>query len=123
MTPLCHFDIPAENCETIKRFYAGVFGWTFDAGEGSPGSWSISFESEATPEPITGGIVPRSAPTQPIGCHFLVSSIDESSAKIEELGGAVFVPKTAVPGKGFYACCMDPEENYFVIWENDKQAE
>ena len=120
---LCHFDIPAKNSETIKRFYQGVFGWIFEKDEGSPESWSISFGSKEQPGLVTGGIVPRSAPTQPIGCHFLVSSIDESSVKIQDLGGVVFVPKTAVPGKGFYACCLDPENNYFVIWENDKKTE
>ena len=120
---LCHFDIPAKDYETIKKFYGGVFGWKFEEDEGSSDVWSISFGSEEQPEPITGAIVPRSATNQPIGCHFLVSSIDESSAKIQELGGAVFVPRTPVPGKGFYACCMDPEDNYFVIWENDKNAE
>ena len=80
------------------------------------------FGSEEQPRLITGGVVPKSAPTQPIGCYFPVSSIDESSIKIQALGGAVFVPKTVVPGKGFYACCMDPEDNYFVIWENDEKA-
>ena len=120
--PICHFDIPAENCEAAKTFYQGVFGWTFERDGESSESWSINFGSEGQPGPVTGGIVPRSAPTQPIGCHFLVSSVDESSDKIQELGGVVFVPKTAVPGKGFYACCLDPEGNYFVIWENDEKA-
>ena len=121
--PLCHFDIPVKNSETIKMFYQGVFGWTFEQEQGSSECWSINFGPDRQPGPITGGIVPRSAPTQPIGCHFLVSSIDASSDKIQELGGTVFVPKTAVPGKGFYACCLDPENNYFAIWENDKKAE
>ena len=120
---LCHFDIPAKNFETVKKFYQGVFGWTFEKDEGSSENWSIRFGSEGQPGPVTGGIVPRSAPTQPIGCHLLVSSIDEASVKIQALGGAVFVPKTAVPGQGFYACCIDPEDNYFVIWENDKKGE
>ena len=121
--PLCHFDIPASDYETMKRFYQGVFGWTFERdGESSEG-WSINFGSQQQAGPVTGGIVPRSAPTQPIGCHFLVSSVDESSDKIQELGGVVFVPRSAVPGKGFYACCLDPEGNYFVIWEDDEKAE
>ena len=122
MMPLCHFDIPAEDCETARRFYGGVFGWAFEEDGGSSECWSINFGSEGQPRPITGGIVPRSAPTQPIGCHFLLSSIDESSSKIQELGGVIFVPKTAVPGKGHYACCLDPEGSYFVIWENDTET-
>jgi predicted enzyme related to lactoylglutathione lyase len=122
MTPLCHFDIPAEDSEKIKTFYAGVFGWTFEKDEGSPNCWSIGFGSRSQLKPMTGGIVPRSAPTQPIGCYFSVSSIEQSSAKIRELGGTVFVPKTAVQDKGYYACCLDPEGNYFVIWESAEGA-
>jgi predicted enzyme related to lactoylglutathione lyase len=123
MMSLCHFDIPANNYETIKKFYGGVFGWTFEKDASSPANWSISFEVEAKSSSLTGGIVPKSAPTQPIGCHFLVPSIDEASSQIQELGGVVFVPKTAVPGRGFYACCLDPEDNYFIIWEPDEKAE
>ena len=121
--PLCHFDIPANDYETMKTFYGGVFGWTFERDSGSFEGWSINFGSQKQAGPVTGGIVPRSAPTQPIGCHFLVSSVDESSDKIQELGGVVFVPRSAVPGRGFYACCLDPEGNYFVIWEDDEKAE
>ena len=68
MTPLCHFDIPAGDCENIKNFYAGVFGWTFEQEAGSGENWAIDFGAGAQPGRITGGIVPRSAPTQPIGC-------------------------------------------------------
>jgi len=119
---LCHFEIPANNNETIIKFYGGVFGWTFEKDEGSAESWSINFGSEQQPRPITGGVVPKSAPTQPIGCYFLVSSIDESTRKIQELGGTVFVPKTPIPGKAFYACCLDPEGNYFLIWEDNQDT-
>ena len=122
MIPICHFDLPAKDGEIIRKFYGGVFGWTFEMNGDDPNSWSIRFESEGHLGPMTGGIIPRSAPTQPIGCHFVVRSIDETSEKIQELGGTVFVPKTAIPGKGYYACCLDPEQNYFVIWSGDEEA-
>jgi predicted enzyme related to lactoylglutathione lyase len=119
---LCHFDIPAQNCDTLKQFYLGVFDWTFDKDKDSSEGWTIRFGSYEHPIPLTGSIVQRSAPTQPIGCYFRVASIDASSLKIQELGGTVFVPKTVVPGKGYYACCLDPEDNYFLIWEQDDLA-
>jgi predicted enzyme related to lactoylglutathione lyase len=122
MMPLCHFDIPSNDFETVKKFYGGMFGWTFDQDANSLESWTNNFESDEQPRLVTGGVVPKSAPTQPIGCHFLVSSIDETSAKIRALGGVVFVSKTAVPEKGFYACCLDPENNYFVIWEDNEKV-
>jgi predicted enzyme related to lactoylglutathione lyase len=118
--PICQIDIPAKDFETIKNFYQGVFGWKFE--QEPIGSWSIDFGSAEAAGAMTGGIVPRSAPTQPIGCYFRVPSVEESSARIQQLGGVVFVPKTATPGKGYYACCLDPEENYFLIWEDDEAA-
>jgi predicted enzyme related to lactoylglutathione lyase len=33
----------------------------------------------------------------------------------EKLGGKVVVPKTVVPGMGFYAFCVDTEHNSFGI--------
>ncbi|MGD8475030.1 MAG: ATP-binding protein [Anaerolineae bacterium] len=71
---------------------------------------------------MTGGIIPRSAPTQPIGCYFVVPSIDKALVRIQELGGKVFVPKTAVPGMGYCACCIDPENNYFGTLERRFQT-
>ena len=120
--PICRIDIPAGNFDKIKKFYHGVFGWTFEKVEGSSESWSIDFGPDLQSVLITGNIIPRSAPTQPIGCYFPVNSIDELSARIQELSGIVFVPKTAVTGKGYYACCLDPENNYFVLWEDDERA-
>ena len=119
---LCRFDIPAGNYETLTSFYAGVFGWRFEKEGDHSESLTINFGSSGQSGPVTGAVVPRSAPNQSIGCHFLVTSVDETCVKIQEFGGIVFVPKTALPGKGFYACCLDPEENYFLIWEDDENA-
>ena len=42
--------------------------------------------------------------------------------EIEQLGGQVVVPKMAVPGFGYFAVCLDTENNTFAIWENDVEA-
>jgi uncharacterized protein len=48
-------------------------------------------------------------------------SRSEYSSKAEKLGGKVVVPKTVVPGMGYYAVCVDTENNSFGIFEpNDK---
>jgi predicted enzyme related to lactoylglutathione lyase len=36
---------------------------------------------------------------------------------VERLGGKVVVPKTAAPGMGYYAVCLDTENNSFGILE------
>ena len=66
MMPICHFDIPAKDSEVIKKIYGGVFGWTFDKEEDTPDSWSICFGSREQSGPMTGGIIPKSAPSQSI---------------------------------------------------------
>ena len=48
--------------------------------------------------------------------------MDESSSKAERLGGKVVVPKTAVPGMGYYAVCLDTENNSFGIFEPNENA-
>ena len=42
-------------------------------------------------------------PQQQITNFIDVKSVGEYSSKVEKLGGKVIVPKTAVPGMGYYA--------------------
>jgi predicted enzyme related to lactoylglutathione lyase len=65
---------------------------------------------------------PRQHPDQKITDHFGVSSVLESSAKVEKLGGKILRPKMAVPKMGYFAVCMDTEGNVFGLWEADPQA-
>jgi len=46
-----------------------------------------------------------------------VPSIDEYTVKVEKIGGKVVVPKTAVPGIGYFAVCLDTENNTFALPE------
>ena len=52
-----------------------------------------------------------------------VPSVDEATAKVKSLGGQVVVPKMAIPGMGYFAVCLDPENNGFGLWENNPQAQ
>ena len=49
-----------------------------------------------------------------------VPSVDEYSNKVKELGGKVLLPKTEIIGYGFFAVCMDTENNAFALWESKK---
>jgi predicted enzyme related to lactoylglutathione lyase len=51
-----------------------------------------------------------------------VSSVDESAAKVEKLGGKICKPKTAVSQMGYFAICRDTEGNEFAIWEKNDNA-
>jgi uncharacterized protein len=51
-----------------------------------------------------------------------VKSIYENSTKVEGLGGKVVLQKMPVPGMGYFAICLDTENNSFAIWETDSSA-
>jgi hypothetical protein len=84
--------------------------------------WMITTTNEKGEKAIDGGMMKRQNPQQPITVYIDVPSVDEYTAKVENLGGKVVLPKTAVPGVGYFAVCLDTENNCFAIWENDKNA-
>lgn len=65
------------------------------------------------------GMMKRQQPQQMI-CYFItISSIDNYSSKVEQLGGKILVPKTAAKGHGYFAVCSDTENNHLGIFEED----
>ena len=46
-----------------------------------------------------------------------MESVDEYGEKIRARGGRVVVPKQEVPGIGWWALALDPEDNTFAIFE------
>jgi predicted enzyme related to lactoylglutathione lyase len=71
--------------------------------------WVITTTDYKGNKALGGGIMKRLGPQQPIINHIDVKSIDEYSSKVQQLGGKVHVPKTAVPGMGYFAICLDTE--------------
>jgi uncharacterized protein len=43
--------------------------------------------------------------------------VNDYAKKVEKLGGKVIKPKTEVTGHGWFAVCMDTENNIFALWE------
>jgi predicted enzyme related to lactoylglutathione lyase len=66
---------------------------------------------------LGGGMMRRQSPQQGIA-----NSVQEYSAKVEQLGGKVITQKTPVPGMGYFAICTDTENNTFGIFEADETA-
>ena len=61
-------------------------------------------------------------PEQQIVNYFDVDSVDAYVEKVKDLGGRVVIEKTSVPGMGWFAVCLDTENNAFGLWETDKDA-
>jgi hypothetical protein len=81
--------------------------------------WIITTGGE---KPVAGGMMKRQNPGQTIVNYVDVPSVDKFAAEIEKLGGKIISPKTAVPGMGYFAMCLDTENNASGIWEDNKSV-
>lgn len=116
MPSIVHFEIPADDVSRAKKFYSELFGWRI---EGIPGMEYMFVDTLGAPG---GGMMKRMKPEQQILNYIGVPSIEEYAAKVVKLGGKIIVPKMAVPGMGYFAICLDTENNGFGIWEMDSNA-
>lgn len=120
MPTIVHFDVPADDPERAKKFYAELFGWKFEKPLETMDYYLIETEGlKGEPGP-GGGLGKREMADQRIMNYIGVSSVDEYLVKIEELGGKILMQKTAVPGWGYLAICMDTENNTFGIWQDEE---
>lgn len=118
MATVVHFEIPADDIGRAKSFYHDLFGWEINPIPEME-YWMITTSGE---KPVNGGMMSRMDPHQKITNYIDVASVDDYAAKVEKLGGKIVVPKMAVPGMGYYAVCLDTENNPFGLWEDDTNA-
>jgi predicted enzyme related to lactoylglutathione lyase len=123
MPTVVHFDIAADNPGRAKKFYEGLFDWKMQGPPGMADYYLIETKSLDGEKGVGGGLGKREDPGQRITAYFGVSSIDETVAKIEGLGGKVVQPKMAVPGWGYLAVCLDTENNTFGLWQDENPPE
>lgn len=124
---IVHFEIPADNPEKLKQFYENVFGWKIEKSPGPIDYWMISTvpvdeQGKLTEIGVNGGMMKRQSPEHKITNYILVESVDEYAKKIENAGGKIIVPKTAVPSVGYWAMFVDPDGNVLAILEEDTEA-
>jgi hypothetical protein len=122
MPGICHFEVPAEDMERAKTFWRGLLGWELEDAKEFEGYTMIRTRMGDGSPGIGGGMVMRQHPEQQIMNYFDVKSVEEYVELAKSLGGKVIMEKTAVPGMGWFAVCMDTENNVFGLWEDDESA-
>jgi len=122
MPTIVHFEIPADDLQRARAFYGDLFGWKIERFAGPTEYWMISTTDEKGEKAVEGGMMPRQHAQQPITNYIDVPSVEQYAAKIEKIGGKMLVSKTAVPGFGYFAVCLDTEGNALGIWETDEGA-
>ncbi|HZT35940.1 MAG TPA: VOC family protein [Nitrososphaera sp.] len=116
-----HFDISADDPKRAIKFYEDIFGWKFKKWDGPMEYWMVKTGPKKEPG-INGGLSKRGKQGMPSMNTIEVASLDKISKKIENKGGKVVMPKTVIPGVGWFATVQDTEGNTFGIIQEDKKA-
>ena len=122
MLSVVHFEIPADDVERASKFYNMLFGWKAEKVPGPSEYWLVHTKKSKEECGIDGGISRRKNPSEHIVDYVEVESIDNYLKKVEQLGGKIVEQKSAVPKMGWYAICLDTEQNTFGIWQMDENA-
>ena len=109
-----HVEIGASDTKRALQFYGDLFGWEFQAYEGSPTEYHLARFSEDT-----GGAIQDGGPS--VLVYYDVDDIRAGAARVNELGGKADEPQP-VPQMGWFATCTDTEGNTFGLWQNDPNA-
>ncbi|MCW2855352.1 MAG: putative glyoxalase family protein [Marmoricola sp.] len=117
-----HFEIPFDDGDRARRFYAEAFGWNVmeipemhytivqtgpSAEDGRPAEAGF----------IGGGMLKRESPTDRPVITIDVDDIDEALAKIESLGGTKILGRQNVGEMGYAAYFKDVEGNLMGLWQ------
>jgi hypothetical protein len=109
-----HIEIPFDDGERAKRFYAGVFGWQFRETPGFEGYPLYT----SGPGELGGALGKRGEMAgQTVRNYIAVDDIDAAVAKVKELGGTITEGKTEIPGMGWFAVGTDSEGNTLSLYK------
>ncbi|KAB5515208.1 hypothetical protein GE09DRAFT_980088 [Coniochaeta sp. 2T2.1] len=125
-------EVPCKSVPRAAAFYAAVLGWKCpDPEKGNPapapgvatahpfncGMLNGAFAKMASDDDVASVADAANQGRMPVLATYLVASIDDTLAKVEEAGGRVHVPKTEIGGNmGFFARFIDTEGNLQGIW-------
>jgi predicted enzyme related to lactoylglutathione lyase len=119
-----HFEIPFDDGDRARTFYADAFGWNLmpmpEMGYTMVATGPTT-EQGPPSEPgfINGGMFERGeSPVSSPVVTIDVDDIDGTLAQVEKLGGSTVTPKMQVGDMGFAAYFKDPEGNVLGLWQN-----
>lgn len=115
---ITHLDIPVEDIERARSFYAGLFGWKIEEMPGFEG-----YPMWRAPNQISGGgLAPREEGFTAPRSYVEVDSIDATLAQAESSGGAVVMGRTEITPTSWWAVFEDPDGNRIGLFEGTTDA-
>jgi predicted enzyme related to lactoylglutathione lyase len=121
-----HFEIPYDDVQRARDFYAKTFGWGVSEMPGTGytlvSSGPSGDEGPTEPGYINGGMMQREEPFIAPNLVIDVESIDHAPAAIGEAGGTIVSGREPVGEIGFAAYFKDTEGNLVGLWETVPQG-
>ena len=114
---IVHFEVPSKDTARAKEFWGSLFGWDFETYSGP-----MEYHMIRGVEP-GGGLYTAQGEESGLTVYFGTEDVAVHTARVEELGGKVVMPKTPIPNIGYFAVCEDTEGNGFALFESDESAE
>lgn len=114
---MVHIEIPAGDTAKAREFWGSLFGWEFQAYEGSPSEYHMARIDDSSGSAIFGA----EGDKRGARVYFDVDDIGTEVRRVKELGGSAADPMP-VPSMGWFATCSDPEGNEFGLWQTDPSA-
>jgi uncharacterized protein len=111
--PIVHLELSAKDPAATSKFYADLAGWKIEhdprfdyyqfSAEGGPGGGFVVPDGK---QYNAGDVVP----------YLGVDDVDATLKRVESLGGKVLLPKTEIPGMGWFAFFADPAGNRMGLY-------
>lgn len=123
-----HFEIHAADVARACEFYSTVFGWAFEDWSEYAGMAYMGATTGEEGQPgINGAIMARMPGQEPTGINGAVLTLgsadyDADHERILAAGGAVALPKSALPGMAWQGYYLDTEGNVFGVHQPDPEA-
>jgi predicted enzyme related to lactoylglutathione lyase len=109
-------DLVTADLAIARRFYGGLFGWTFaELGDGA-GAYTMAYKAGY---PVSGMVERkelRNKERQARWIGFLsVANVEAAAASVAGKGGRVLIPPRQVPDRGEMAVVADPDDAPFGL--------
>lgn len=104
--PIIHVEFSAQDRQAAGKFYNELFGWKVQQ---IPEMNYATFDTGS----IGGGLnlVQENYPAGTVAVYVHTDDIDATLRKAESLGGKTLVPRSEIPGVGWFGFFTDPTGN------------
>ncbi|MEU3374931.1 VOC family protein [Streptomyces sp. NPDC006711] len=115
----CWADVSLSDVAAGKRFYGGLFGWTFDENTGRGQYTNVYLDGRrvAALQPKRDGRMPTTWTV-----YFATPDIRALAARIREAGGRIITEPMPVEPHGMMALAADPGGAVFGVWQGAAHA-